>query len=94
MSLQLLDKLQRADDGGVWNDHLDLLAWLTYMGGAFLPEGSTRTAYSAILSQKYAGSSLGLHRSWPEVLGSLKTFVWSERVFTGQIKVFWEESSV
>jgi hypothetical protein len=94
VSLRLIDKLQQADHGGLWDNHPDLLLWLIYMGGAFLPIGSTRTIYLAILNQKYAGSSVSLPRSWPQVLETLKTFVWPERVFTSQIKAFWEESSI
>ena len=94
LSLQLFSKLQHADDNGVWDDHPDLLLWLLFMGGAFVPTGSTRSNYVVLLSQKYASNFSDLLGSWPEVLEVLKQFIWSEKALTQQVKEFWEESLI
>ena len=93
VSSQLLCKLKEADESSLWEEHLDLLIWLLYMGGAFLPVGSTRSEYIAILNRQYSAKLGGLYRSWPGVQEVLKQFIWSHKVFKEQIKRFWEDSS-
>jgi hypothetical protein len=90
VSLKLLRKLQLAYDNNIWTDHLDLLIWLLFMGGAFLPIGSTRSKYIALLNHRYTPEFGEL--SWPEALKVLKQFIWSEKAFTAQGKAFWEDS--
>jgi hypothetical protein len=85
--------VQQADDNGVWDDHPDLLFWLLYMGGAFVPKGSTRSNYVVLLSQMHVSKFGNLYSSWPEVHEVLERFIWSEKAFVQQVKEFWEESS-
>ena len=77
----------------MWDDHLDLLLWLLYIGGAFAPTGTIRSSYVTLLRGNITFRLGGLHGSWPEVLGTLKQFIWSDDAFTSHVKVLWEEVS-
>jgi hypothetical protein len=92
VSLQLLCKLQQADDNGVWDEHPDLLIWLLYTGGAFVSTSSTRLEYVALMNKIYTSRFGDLYSSRTDVLGVLKQFVWSEKAFAAQIKNFWEDN--
>lgn len=92
MSIKLLHKIQQVDKSGGWDDHPDLLLWLVYMGGAFLPNGSTRTTFVILLKQKDLFGDF--YNSWEEVRQILKQFVWSESAYAPKLKAFWEESFI
>jgi hypothetical protein len=92
LSLQLLYKLQQSSNDIVWDNQLNLLVWLLYMGGAFAPMGAIRSAYMLLLHTNYNTRFSGLFTSWSELLLVLKQFIWSEKAFLSQVKVFWEES--
>jgi hypothetical protein len=64
------------------------------MGGAFLPTGSTRSRYIALLSKQYASKVGGLYNSWSEVLKTLGRFIWSRKAFATQVEEFWKESAI
>ncbi|KAN0099217.1 hypothetical protein V8E51_012992 [Hyaloscypha variabilis] len=94
LSLQLLGKLQQANDDVVWDNRPDLLAWLLHIGGAFAPTGTIRSSYVLLLRLNRSTRLRGLYASWQELLEILKQFIWSENAFMSQVKAFWEESSV
>ncbi|KAK2812212.1 hypothetical protein FQN50_001570 [Emmonsiellopsis sp. PD_5] len=94
VSLQLLHKLQQADDDPIWDDHADLLLWLLYIGGAFAPTGAVRSNYISLLRWNNASRFQGLYSSWPELLGILKQFIWSDEAFMSPVKALWEEISI
>ena len=75
----------------MWDDHPDLLLWLLYMGGAFVPTGIVRSEYAILLRSNNAVRFGHLYRSWPELLEILKQFTWSEKAFMSQVKALWEE---
>jgi hypothetical protein len=93
LSLQLLCKLQEANNDLVWDDRPDLLAWLLHIGGAFAPPGTIRSDYVVLLHMNRNTRLRGLYESWPELLAILKKFIWSEKAFMSQVKAFWEEVS-
>ncbi|KAI0458449.1 hypothetical protein F5B21DRAFT_459705 [Xylaria acuta] len=93
VSTQLLRELQQADDDPIWDDHPDLLLWLLYIGGAFAPAGTVRSDYITLLRSNNASGFGYLYESWPESLGILKQFTWSEKAFMTHFKTFWEETS-
>ncbi|KAE9370938.1 putative N-ethylmaleimide reductase [Stipitochalara longipes BDJ] len=81
LSFQLLCKLQQANDDLVWDDRPGLLAWLLHIGGAFAPMGTTRSEYVVLLHLNRSTRFRGLYTSWPDLLETLKQFIWSERAF-------------
>ncbi|MCJ1223713.1 hypothetical protein MMC12_000356 [Toensbergia leucococca] len=92
VSSQLLYELQQANDDPIWDDHSDLLFWLLYIGGAFVPTGNIRSEYVVLLRSNNAVRFRRLYRSWPELLEILKQFIWSEKAFMSQVKALWEET--
>lgn len=93
ISLQLLYKLQQVNDNPIWDDHPGLLAWMLYIGGAFAPVGTIRSDYVALLHENRKTRLRDLDTSWPELLETLKQFIWSEKAFALQVEAFWEETS-
>ncbi|PMD45856.1 putative N-ethylmaleimide reductase [Hyaloscypha variabilis F] len=91
LSLQLLNKLQQANNDPVWDDRPELLTWLLYIGGAFAPTGRIRSDYVVLLDVNRSSRLAGLYTSWPELLEILKQFIWSEGAFMAQVKAFWGE---
>jgi hypothetical protein len=89
----LLIKLHEADAENLLDDHPGLLMWLLYTGGAFIPEGSTRTSYAALVNQKRASALVGLYHSLEDVVLLLKQFVWSDKAFAIPIHGFWKEET-
>ncbi|KAI5461940.1 hypothetical protein BGZ63DRAFT_413433 [Mariannaea sp. PMI_226] len=86
VSSQLLRKLQQASDDPIWDDNPDLLLWLLYIGGSFAPEGIVLSDYVTLLQLRQ--DLLGdLHRSWPELLSTLKQFIWSDDAFMPQHRI-------
>ncbi|KAJ5909808.1 N-ethylmaleimide reductase [Penicillium tannophilum] len=94
LSLQLLCKLQQANDDSIWDGRPDLLAWLLHIGGAFAPVGTIRSEYAALLQINRRTRLRGLYTSWPELLEILKQFIWSDKAFRSQVKAFWEENLI
>jgi hypothetical protein len=88
---QLLHELQLANDEPVWDDHADLLLWLLCIGGAFAPAKKVRLIYVTLLRSNYATRFGERYSSWPEVLGVLKQFTWSDKAFISEVKALWEE---
>ncbi|KAF2476210.1 putative N-ethylmaleimide reductase [Lindgomyces ingoldianus] len=84
LSLQLLCKLQQTNNDLVWDDRLDLLAWLLHIGGAFSPTGTIRSNYVVLLHLNRSTRLRGLYTSWLELLTILKQFIWSEKAFMSQ----------
>ncbi|KAJ5523743.1 N-ethylmaleimide reductase [Penicillium frequentans] len=91
LSLQLLCKLQQANDDSIWDGRPGLLAWLLHIGGSFAPLGTIRSEYVALLQINRRTRLRGLYTSWPELLEILKQFIWSDKAFMSQVKAFWEE---
>ncbi|RDW91726.1 hypothetical protein BP5796_02891 [Coleophoma crateriformis] len=79
-------------DDPIWNKHPELLLWLLYIGGAFVPPGIVRSNYVLLLRTNSAARFGDLYRSWPELLEILKQFTWSEKAFMSQVKALWEEA--
>lgn len=75
----------------MWDDHSDLLIWLLYIGGAFAPTGTVRCDYVTLLRSNNASRFGELYRSWPELLGILKKFIWPKEAFTSHVIELWEE---
>jgi hypothetical protein len=92
ISAQLLAKLQQSNEDPIWDDHPHLLLWLLFIGGAFAPPGIVRSNYSVLLASKNNTTLGSLCGSWPEVLGVLDQFIWSERAFKSPVNMFWEEN--
>jgi hypothetical protein len=91
--LELLHKLQQNDDYA-WDDDPEFVIWLIFIGGAFAPSTSIRLDYIEILHGNRASECVDDYSSWPTLLELLKRFIWSEKVFTLQVKAFWEECSM
>lgn len=91
MSLRLLYKLQKTDTEPGWDEHRELLTWLLHIGGAFAPAGTTRSEYLELLKRNLEGRLRGLYTSWPELLGILEKFIWSDKAFLAQVQAFWNE---
>ncbi|RDW60540.1 hypothetical protein BP6252_11923 [Coleophoma cylindrospora] len=89
---QLLCELKKSKDDPMWDKHPELLLWLLYVGGAFVPPGIARSSYILLLRSNSAARFGGLYRSWPELLEILKQFIWSEKAFMSQVKALWEEA--
>lgn len=75
----------------VWDEHADLLAWILYIGGAFAPPGTVRAEYVVLLRANIAFGFEGLDSSWPQLVGIMERFIWSEKAFMSQVKMLWEE---
>ncbi|EXJ91322.1 hypothetical protein A1O1_04434 [Capronia coronata CBS 617.96] len=93
ISARLLFKLKECNDDPIWDDRPDLLAWLLHIGGAFAPTKTIRSNYVALLRSNRSTRLRDLYTSWPELLETLKRFIWSEKAFASPVKAFWEESS-
>ncbi|KAH8688544.1 putative N-ethylmaleimide reductase [Ilyonectria robusta] len=93
VSLQLLRKLQQTNDDPMWDDQPDLLLWLLYIGGAFAQTGIMRSDYVVLLHGNISSRLGGLFRSWLELLGILKKFIWSDEAFMPQVKGLWKDVS-
>jgi hypothetical protein len=89
----LLEKLQQADINGVWDDDPDFFLWLLYTGGAYLSAGPTRSAYIALMNQKFSNGSRSPYNSFSTVLHLFKMFVWSEEAFSAEVERFWAETN-
>ncbi|KFY81268.1 hypothetical protein V500_11570 [Pseudogymnoascus sp. VKM F-4518 (FW-2643)] len=94
ISSQLLCEIQQTIDDPIWDDHPDLLLWLLYIGGTFAPKGTVHSDFVALLRSNNAARFGDFNRSWPELLEILKQFIWSEKAFTSQGKLLWEETFV
>ena len=94
VSSHLLHELQHANDDPIWDVHPDLLLWLLYIGGAFVPKGPVRSQYIALLHLNYATRFGHLGGSWPELLDTLQEFIWSEKAFLSHFKALWEETCI
>ncbi|EXJ74135.1 uncharacterized protein A1O5_02429 [Cladophialophora psammophila CBS 110553] len=92
ISAQLLQKLQQRHDESVWDGHRDLLAWVLYIGGAFAPVGPVRSGYVGLVQEEHFQEHGHLTASWPDLVEVLRQFVWSEKAFYAQVKLFWEEA--
>lgn len=77
----------------MWEENSDVLVWLIYIGGAFAPTGYIRSGYVSLLRSNQDSRFKGRYRTWPEVLGVVSQFIWSENAFLSQVKAFWEEAS-
>ncbi|KAL6903891.1 hypothetical protein GGI43DRAFT_421417 [Trichoderma evansii] len=93
LSTVLLEKLQQADINGVWDDDPELFFWLLYTGGAYLSAGPTRSAYIALINQKFSYGSKSPNSSLSTVLHIFKMFVWSEEAISAEIEKFWAETN-
>lgn len=89
----LLEKLQQADINGVWDDDPDFFLWLLYTGGAYLSAGPTRSAYVALMNQKFSYGPRSPYNSLSTVLRIFKMFVWSEEAFSAEVERFWVETN-
>lgn len=89
----LLEKLQQADINGVWDDDSELFFWLLYTGGAYLSAGPMRSAYIALLSQKFSDGFKSPNSSLSTVIHIFKMFVWSEEAFSAEVEKFWAETN-
>lgn len=78
----------------MWDDQPDLLLWLLYIGGAFAQTGIMRSDYVVLLHGNISSRLGGLFRSWLELLGILKKFIWSDEAFMPQVKGLWKDVSV
>ncbi|KAI1271670.1 hypothetical protein F5Y07DRAFT_382310 [Xylaria sp. FL0933] len=92
ISSQLLRELQQANEDPIWNSHPELLLWLLYTGGTFAPTGTVRSSYIALLRLNNASRFRNMFTSWPELLGILEQFIWSEKAFKFPGKALWEET--
>ncbi|KAF2965037.1 hypothetical protein GQX73_g8540 [Xylaria multiplex] len=91
ISSELLYELQRSNENPIWDSHLELLLWLLYSGGAFAPTGIARSSYITLL--RLNDWRFGeMYKSWPELLGILEQFIWSEGAFMSQVKALWIET--
>jgi hypothetical protein len=90
----LLIKLHEANGDNQFDDQPDLLQWLLYTGGAFIPEGPTRSGYTSFVNRERASAFGGSYRSLTDVVQVLKQFIWSEKVFKVPIERFWKETSL
>lgn len=93
LSTVLLEKLQQADGNGVWDDDPDFFLWLLYTGGAYLSDSPTRSAYIALLNEKYSYRYRSPYNSLSTVLQIFKTLVWSEEAISAQVERFWAEAN-
>lgn len=93
MSTVLLEKLQQADINDVWDDDPDFFLWLLYTGGAYLSAGPTRSAYIALINQKFSYGFRSPYSSISTVLHIFKMFVWSEEAFSAEIERFFAETN-
>lgn len=89
----LLEKLQQADINDVWDDDPDFFLWLLYTGGAYLSAGPTRSAYIALINQKFSYGFRSPYSSISTVLHIFKMFVWSEEAFSAEIERFFAETN-
>jgi hypothetical protein len=51
-----------------------------------------RSDYVLLLRSNNVSRFRDLYKSWPELLGILKQFTWSEKSFMAQVKGLWEEN--
>lgn len=76
----------------MWDSHPDLLLWLIYIGGAFAPSGDIREQYLMLLNLNRASRFENRYDEWPDLLTSMKQFIWSDKAFLSQVRGFWEEA--
>lgn len=89
-SSQLLRSIQHTGHGDYWKGNEELLVWLLMAGGAFAQPGLARSEYAVILHRNYHDGLAHLLSSWDDIEGLLKTFIWSEALFSARGREFWE----
>jgi hypothetical protein len=89
MCQELLWLLQDDPDNSVWDVHVDLLAWILFLGGAFAPFGPVREGYIDLIRGAHSARLAGLIQSWNALEETFKTFIWSEVAFSPVCKAFW-----
>lgn len=77
-----------------WDEHIDLLLWVLFLGGSYAPkQAPMRGTYVTLIADTCA--FLGpLGETWEQVEGFLATFVWETNVFGARGKVLWNEVRV
>jgi len=76
----------------MWDDYPDLLLWLLYIGGAFLPEGQSRSDYIELLRTNYVRRFRIVGSSWSAQVEVLKQYYWPVKAFGVQGKTLWKEA--
>ncbi|KAL2802077.1 hypothetical protein BJX63DRAFT_426334 [Aspergillus granulosus] len=89
ISSELLHNIHRATESGIWAENPELLVWLLYIGGAFAPTGTTRSAYLTLLRSK---NTVSLHSSGTGLRILLKKFIWSDKAFVAPTRALFEEA--
>lgn len=91
LSLQLSHVLPRTISEPVWEDNVDLILWIIFVGGAFAEDPKLKSKYvTMVLTTALNGS---WRSSWEDTKEILRTFIWLE-VFEAPFQRLWEDMSV
>jgi hypothetical protein len=88
---KLASALFRTDLATYWDEHIDFLLWILFVGGAYTRKDSAlRRTYVALIADTcaYLGPS---GTTWEQVEGILRSFVWEGNVFGGRGRMLWAE---
>jgi hypothetical protein len=76
IAIRLKEVLMRTDILVHWQEHLELLLWISFMGTHTIPQGPLRVWYILLLNG--INDHLGT-KSWEEIKTILKSFLWIGR---------------
>jgi hypothetical protein len=91
MSSQLLDQLQESETDPIWDDNSDLLLWLLFIGGTFVPPGSLRSKYVCLLRRSMATKFPMISDVRSRTLEIMRKFIWSDFAFASEASNLWGE---
>lgn len=92
LSTQLRGLLCQTYMQSCWNDCVDLLLWVLFIGGSFAEPAPLRSGYVQMLNESGFFVQRGVAcDAWEEVEEILRMFIWSDKVFRRRCKSFWEE---
>lgn len=92
LSQRLSQSLSRSDLDTCWNQHIDLLLWVVFIGASRTKSQADLPVYTKAL--RLVLSQFGsLCETWEQTVLILETFIWSEKVFGDSCRVLWNQTS-
>lgn len=92
LSQRLGQTLAQSDLDTCWNQHIDLLLWVIFIGASRAKSESDLFVYTKALSL-VLGQFGTLCETWEQTVLILETFIWSEKVFGDSCRAIWAEAN-
>jgi hypothetical protein len=93
LSQRLSQTLSQSDLDTCWNQHIDLLLWVVFIGASRAKSQSDLPVYTKALGLVL--NEFGtMCATWEQTVLILETFIWSEKVFGDSCKAIWAQTSL